>query len=349
MSPSSYRSKQWTNDFKQLMDQLEHIDSDHLKSSNHAAYELIHQENKLRLFRYLPLDVPQKNTPILCVYALINRPYILDIVPERSLVLRLLKQGYPVYLVDWGYPDASDCLTSLNDYINGLLYRCVQQVKRHSDVQKIDLLGICQGGVFSLCYTALHPNCIRQLITLVTPVDFQIKENTVEQWGKNAFIDQEPSHHNIPGQALTLLFKTLKPFQLNREKYRKLDQLIHDKKQLNFFLKMEKWINDSPDLAGKAADEFGRSFYQKNQLHLKTLRLGDVAVLLENIRCPVLNIYATYDHIVAPQSSAALQQHISPKLYQEFKLEGGHIGAFINKATQQVLVNRVDAWLSAVN
>ena len=336
----------WQGEFIQLMEQLSHADKRPPPEVGSSAKELIYSENKLQLFRYKPLDVKQRKTPILITYALVNRPYIIDLEPKRSLVLRLLEQGYAVYLIDWGYPDSSDCFTSLNDYINGYIHRCVQHVKRNANKKKVDLLGICQGGVLSLCYTALHPSEIRKLITLVTPIDFHSGDNLLNLLtnGMNSNILTNNAG-NVSGQLIGQLFNTLKPFQLSREKYRKIKHLISTEESLDTFLRMEKWLNDHPDLTGLAAQEFLEAFYQQNRLHKKNLTINNKAVRLEKIKCPVLNLYATKDHIVTPDSTRALAQHIKPSLYQEQPINGGHIGAFTSLKSQPELIKSLVKWL----
>lgn len=336
----------WQDNFVLLMESLSHADRQLHPRVGSSPKKLIYNENKLRLFHYKALDIKQKKTPVLITYALVNRPYITDLEPKRSLVLRLLEQGYPVYLIDWGYPDSSDCFTSLNDYINGYLHRCVQHVKRHTKRKKIDLLGICQGGVFSLCYTALHPTEIRKLVTLVTPVDFHTEGNPLSRW--TAGLDTNilaNNSGNVSGQLISQLFNTLKPFQLNREKYRRFEHLVSKKENLDTFLRMEKWLNDGPDLTGYAAREFLVNFYQQNRLHKNLLKIGGNTVRLAAIKCPVLNLYATKDHIVQPEATRALGQHIKPSLYCEQALIGGHIGAFTSLKTQHHLIKSLSHWL----
>ncbi len=109
------------------------------------------------------------------MYALVNRPYMVDIQEDRSMVRNLLSHGLELYLVDWGYPDRGDMYLTLDDYINGYIDNCVRAVCERHGLDKINLLGICQGGTFSLCYTALHPSRVQNLITMVTPVDFSVQ------------------------------------------------------------------------------------------------------------------------------------------------------------------------------
>ena len=183
-------------------------------------------------------------------------------------------------------------------------------------------------------------------MTLVCPVDFENTHNMLKLWSNGVLTSNlSETGPNISGQSVSLLFNSLKPFQLTHEKYRHPASLSSKKESLDTFLRMEQWLNDTPDLAAQAANEFLHSFYQQNSLHKKSLFLKNKQVLLSDINCPVLNFYATKDHIVPPASAQALSQHIKTSLYQEAPLQGGHIGAFISKKTQHQLINKLNDWL----
>lgn len=317
----------------------------HLDSSvGQTPKKSIYRENKLRLYRYEPHDVPQKKTPLLFIYALVNRPFIIDLENERSLIQAFLKKGYPVYLIDWGYPDNTDRKNSLNDYINGFIHRCVQQVKRDALVKKIDVFSICQGATLSLCYSALHPQQFRKHVCCVAPIDFHASNDHFVHLtkGLNA---QTSACTNVQNQHLVALFKSLKPFLTQREKYAQVLDFAQDKKKLETFIRMERWLTDGPDLAALAASEFLLLFYQQNALHLNALEIEQNAVRLNKIRSKVLNVYALKDHIVPPESSTALSGHIKPSLYEEFAVDSGHIGAFTSQKTQQNVVDKITRWL----
>ena len=94
--------------------------------------EAIYREDKLVVYRFKRREPPTAKVPILIVYALVNRPYMVDLQSDRSLVRNLLAQGEDVYLIDWGYPDRADRWLTLDDYINGYIERCVDAVARHT-------------------------------------------------------------------------------------------------------------------------------------------------------------------------------------------------------------------------
>src|ERR1700690_2858434 len=112
--------------------------------------DTIWQAGKLTLYRYRPIAPSNGGAPLLIVYALVNRPYMMDLQEDRSLIRGLLAEGVDVYLIDWGYPDGADRFTTLADYIDHQLAGCVDQILKTRRLRALNLLGVCQGGVLSL-------------------------------------------------------------------------------------------------------------------------------------------------------------------------------------------------------
>ena len=292
------------------------------------------------------------NIPILIVYALVNRPYMVDLQEGRSLVANLLKLGLDIYLIDWGYPTRGDRWLTLDDYINGYINNCVDVVRKRHNLEQINLLGICQGGTFSLCYSSLYPQKVKNLITMVTPVDFHIKEGLFNVWGRRTVGSQAvdvdlmvDTLGNIPGDFLNFTFIMLKPFQLGVKKYIDLLEIIDNEEKLVNFLRMEKWIFDSPDQAGETFRQFIKDFYKENKLIKGEIEIGGKRVDLGNIRIPVLNIYAEQDHLVPPASSLALEKYIGSQDYTVCSFPVGHVGIYVSSKVQRDLPPTIVDWL----
>jgi polyhydroxyalkanoate synthase len=309
--------------------------------------EAIYREDKLVVYRFKGPRAPTAKVPILIVYALVNRPYMVDLQNDRSLVKNLLEQGEDVYLIDWGYPDRSDRWLTLDDYINGYIARSVDAVARHTGVDKINILGICQGGAFSLCFTAMHPQKVKNLITMVTPVDFHTPDNMLSHWMRNVdtdlFVD---TLGNVPADLMNWCYLTLKPVRLNQQKYVGLVDILDDKVELENFLRMEKWIFDSPDQVGEAFRQFIKDFYQGNKLVKGGLRIGDNDVDLANVTVPVLNIFAEQDHLVPPAASRVLGDHVGTDDYTQLAFRGGHIGIYVSGRAQREVPPAIHNWLA---
>lgn len=311
--------------------------------------EIVYQEDKLVMYRFKSPEAKPATIgiPLLIVYALVNRPYMTDLQENRSLIRGLLEAGLDVYLIDWGYPDRADRFLNLDDYINGYIDRCVDIVRELQGQPKINLLGICQGGTFSLCYTAIHREKVKNLITMVTPVDFKIPDSMLSKWIEHIDVDLlVDTLGNVPGELLNWTFLNLKPFQLMGQKYVDMVEVLKDEKSAKNFMQMEKWIFDSPDQAGEAFRQFVKEFFQGNKLINGGLKIGDSNVDLDDINIPVLNVYATQDHLVPPDSSRALKHHIGSDDYQELTFEGGHIGIYVSSKSQKTIPPAIGQWLA---
>ena len=311
------------------------------KSEKHCVYG----EDKIRLYRYTALARSANLKPVLICYAMVNRPYLLDLQPDRSFIRELLLAGLDVYLLDWGYPDGADRFSGLDSYVDGYLRRCVEFVLKEQALDSLTLLGVCQGGSLSLCYAALEPQQIAQLITMVTPVDFKTPENLLSKWAQHIDVGLLTQSGNVSGDFLNLVYLSLMPFRLTQQKYVNLLQLQGDRVQLENFMRMEKWIFDSPDQPATAFREFVQWFFQENRLIRDELTLAGRPVRLKNLTSPVLNIFASKDHLVPPSASVPLGAHIGSKDYQSLEVDAGHIGLYVGGKTRKSVPAAVTAWL----
>lgn len=308
----------------------------------------VYKEDKLVLYRYeRPEGVERRPIPLLIVYALVNRPYMTDIQENRSTIKGLLGTGQDVYLIDWGYPDQADRALTLDDYINGYIDRCVDHIREAHGIDKINILGICQGGAFSLMYSSMHQDKVQNLVTMVTPVDFQTPDNLLSSWVQHVDVDLAvDTMGNVPGEILNWTFLSLKPFSLTGQKYVNMVDLLDDEGKVKNFLRMEKWIFDSPDQAGETFRQFTKDFYQKNGFLNGGIMLGDEEVDLKKIDCPILNIYALQDHLVPPDASKAMDGLTSSPDYTELAFPGGHIGIYVSGKAQKEVTPAIGNWLN---
>ncbi len=311
-----------------------------------AEKEQIYAEDKIELHHYKPLASKACGIPVMVTYALVNRAYMLDIQPDRSFIRNLLNMGLDVYMIDWGYPTQADRYLSMDDYINGYMNNCVDAVRKHSKSDKVTMMGICQGGTFSGIYSALYPEKVHNLITLVAPFDFATNDGLLFNWSKDMDIDALVDAYGVvPGDVLNESYLMLMPFNLNIKKYIDMLEVLDDKDKLINFLRMEKWIFDSPGLAGECLRQFTKDLYQGNKLAKGQLKLGDKTVDLGKITMPILNIYASADHLVPPAATKPLNDLVSSKDKTLYEFKGGHIGVFVGSRSQKELAPVISKWL----
>lgn len=305
--------------------------------------ELIYREDSLRLYRY---GEAADGPPVVIVYSLVNRPDILDLRPERSLIRTLSEAGLCVYLIDWGDPEPVDRFLDLDDYINGYLRRCVDRICRDHGVAAIDLLGVCQGGTFGICFAALHPQRVNSLVTLVAPVDFHAGGGTLHHLASHVDADAlVDAFGNISAELLNAVFVSLKPYRLLSQRYVEMAALADDPEGLANFLRMERWMYDSPNQAGEAYRQFAKDFYQLNKLIRGELLLGGRPVRLDQLKMPIYNVYASDDHLVPAASAQALRAGVGSDDYTELEFTGGHLSVFISGRARHGLFPAIADWL----
>lgn len=312
-----------------------------------TAKEEVWRDGKVVLYRFRGERAPTAKIPLLICYALVNRPYMVDLQDDRSLVKNLLALGEDVYLIDWGYTDRSDRFLTLEDYIERFLGGAVDHLRHAHRLDAINLLGICQGGAFSLSYSALHPDKIKNLIAMVTPVDFHTDDNMLSNWTRGLDIDLfVDTLGNVPADLMNLCYLTLKPWRLFVQKYVGMVDILDDRKAMEDFLRMEKWIFDSPDQAGEAFRQFIKQYYQGNGFVNGGIDIGGRPVDLAHVDMPVLNIYAEQDHLVPPSASKPLGGLIGSDDYSELSFRGGHIGIYVSGRAQKEVPGAIHDWLA---
>ncbi len=144
--------------------------------------EIVYEEDHLKLLHYPGNGQLKHETPLVFVFALVNRPYILDILPNKSVVAHFVKAGFDTYLIDWGTATDADRHLTLDDYINGYLRNVVREVRRRSGAEKVSLLGYCMGGTMSTMFTALNPEYVKNLILMAAGIDFATREGLINLW-----------------------------------------------------------------------------------------------------------------------------------------------------------------------
>jgi polyhydroxyalkanoate synthase len=320
--------------------------------------EIIFCEDKMKLIHYIPTVEKPYPVPVLIVYALVNRYYILDLQPDKSVIKKLLDEGFDVYVIDWGYPSGADRYLTLEDYVDGYIGNAVDKLRERSELDKITLLGVCQGGTFSVMYAALHPEKVKNLIALNTPVNFDTNKGLLHLWAKSLDVDKIVDYYGIvPGDFLNAGFLLTDPFRLMIDKYvglfERIDECepvdkecqLRNEETIKNFLRMEKWIFDSPDQAGETFRQFFKDCYQKNLLIKNEMTLNGKKINLKNITMPLLNVMAEFDHLVPNDASKPLSDAVSSSDKEMLVFPTGHIGIFVGSKSQKEVCPRIAGWL----
>jgi poly[(R)-3-hydroxyalkanoate] polymerase subunit PhaC len=319
--------------------------------------KLVMRRDKVELFRYEPLTDQKVKTPVLLAYGLIGRYTMADLQEDRSLVRSLLSQGLDLWLVDWGQPNRTERWLTIDDYVDDYLAGAVAEISRRHGIDRVSLLGICEGGVFTTCYAALHPGTVKNMVLTITPIDFhgdkeqeRLGHGFINLWTRSLTpedIDRLiEAHGTLPGEFMGSVFSMMTPMRTMMKYNLDMLEVMDDKKKFLNFLRMEKWIADRPHHPGEAAKQWLKDLYQDNKLVRSEFVLGGRKVELKNITAPVLNVFAKDDHIIPPATSQALKGKIGTSDYTELALPGGHVGVFVGGKSQGLLGSGIAQWLA---
>jgi polyhydroxyalkanoate synthase len=311
-----------------------------------TPYDIVYQQDRVKLKHYKPIKTKTVQTPLLIIYALINRETMLDLSPGRSVVEKFLQQGVELYMIDWGYPTRKDRYLGIDDHVNVYIDDIVDFIREREKVPRINLKGICMGGTFSVIYSALHPEKIQNLITTVTPTSFDIDTGLLNRWMRHVPVDQTTdTFGNIPGDMLNFGFLLLNPARLMIDKYVGFYELLDDKEFVENFIRMEKWIFDSPDIPGETFREFIKDCFQENLLIQNKMVVGGKRVDLKMLTMPLLNIYGKFDHLVPPEACEQLTGKVGSKDTEDMCLQTGHIGIYVSSKCQREFTPKITQWL----
>ncbi len=308
--------------------------------------------NKATLYRYVPLATAgtRHRVPLLLVFALMNRPYIMDLRPGHSFVEFMLQRGYDVYLLDWGAPGIEDKDLKFDDYTLEYMPRAIRKMKAVAGTTEFSLLGWCIGSILTTIYAALRPDDgLRNLIGLTAPLDFGNKDTiTFARWTDERYFDVEKvlaAFGNMPAEMIEYGAKALKPVENYVGNYLKLWDNIDNPQAVGAWHAMYTWVTDNIPMAGGAFRQLIVDLYRHNRLMRSELVIRGERVDLKNIRASLLTVIAEGDHITPPCQSESLPLHVGSQDKELFRIPGGHIGIMAGSAAHKRTWPHIDTWL----
>lgn len=336
----------WDNDFVEpLRDTLWRTPS--YKVTNLEKYSLFryYSDKTREADKNKDNDRKQPTTPLLIVYAFINRHYILDLLPEVSVVGSLLRRGFDIFATDWGTPSAYDKDLTIGHFVNSYMDKSVDLIRDITKTDKVSLFGYCWGGNLVLIYAALHPEKVKNVITIATPGDFSLDDTLLSVWTKGMDVDTVlNAFGNVPSTLLNEAFALRNPVEYSHkyphffEKPRGLESMME-------FLATETWLYDSPPVIGEIYREFVKYCYQQNQFIRNKMNVDGAIVNLKDINMPFLNVVAQRDDLVAACSSIALNNAVGGVDKSAIEFQSGHVGLIVGQRAHQEVWSKVGEWL----
>ena len=312
--------------------------------------DVVHSENKWRLLRYRARPSGTIfRTPIVMVPSLINRHYVLDLMPGKSLVEWLVARGHDVYMIDWGTPGDEDRYLTFDDVCDRYIRRALRVATSRSGVDKAHLLGYCLGGTLTAIFAAVRPERVASLTLLAAPIGFTRDDGLLSRWTKVRGFDLDAlveATGNVPWPLMQASFHMLRP-TLNLAKLVGMIDRYWDDVFLDGFFALETWSNDNVSFPGGVYKKYIQGLYREDGLVNKTFTLSGQRVDLGNIRCPSLVVTFQHDSIVPLESAAPAMDLIGAEDKKQLHLQGGHVGAVVSRKAASRLWPQLASWWEA--
>jgi polyhydroxyalkanoate synthase subunit PhaC len=310
--------------------------------------DVVYARGTLRLYHYRPLTDEVYRIPVVLVMSLISKPYILDLTPGVSFVEFLLKQGFDVFMIDWGVPRPEDSRLRLEDYTLDFIPACIEKVQEASEEHDVSLIGYCMGGLLSLIYAGLHAQTpMANLVCIATPVDFE-GMGLFKQWTDRRWFDVDrvvDQLGNIPPELMYRSFELLRPADRLVAYVRLWDNLWNDQYVKHYRL-FNKWTSDQIPFPGECFRQTTKDLMWDNKLMKGELEVGGRRVDLARVTSPVLNAMAQHDHIAPYDSTHRLTSLVGSEDKEDIVLKGGHVSLVAGMNAVMRLWPKVNEWLS---
>jgi len=283
---------------------------------------------------------------ILVVPSLINRFYVLDLLPERSFLRHLVGRGLRPLVVDWGAPGREERGFDLTDYIAGRLEDAFDAALGLAGAP-IGVAGYCMGGLFALALALRRPDQTACLAVLATPWDFHA-ERAQPAGFFGLIADCLPllcdDQGALPVEVVQSLFFMLDPFSAER-KFTRFAALDPNSDKARAFVALEDWVNDGVPLAAAVARDCARSWYGDNEPARCQWQIGGQTVDPKRLRSPALVVVPSRDRIVPPSSAEPLAAILNGAAVLRPPL--GHVGMMSAARAPEMLWTAIADWLRA--
>jgi len=318
---------------------------DHPRQPKLPAPPAIWASGSTRLLDYGIFTASPAAPPVLVIPSLINRAYILDLAPDRSLMRHLAATGMRPLLVDWGWPEQAERDFGLDEYIADRLQDILSFV--HAETKsRPALLGYCMGGNLALALAGRNPGTVSALALLATPWNFHSDGKTTARFVEMltpALKNLITSLGVLPVDMLQAMFAGLDPIQTG-VKFRHFAGNPINSDAAKRFIMLEDWVNDGVPLSGKVAFECLFGWYRDNTPYKGAWKIRGETVDPAKITLPTFAAIPSKDHIVPPASARALS-NVLPNV-QTLTPPSGHIGMIAGGRAVEQLYNPLSLWLS---
>ncbi len=300
--------------------------------------KVVFRNRLLEIIHYAPTTEKVRETPIVIITPWINKFYILDLLPKKSMLKYLTDQGFSVFVTSWKNPTADMASVTLDDYLLEGVSEAVRVASEFCKVPQVNLVGYCIGGTLVSTYMAWanrrygpDKTPVKSWTLFTTLTDFArpgdievfIDETTIEamekMMAKKGYLD---------GTEMASSFRMLRSNGLIWNYWVHSYLLGEDLPPFDVLF----WNMDSTRMPYAMHSFYLREMYLHNNLIKRDkLRIAGELIDLNQITQPLYAVTAEDDHIAPWKECYRIRKYINIKAPMRFVLStSGHILGIVN-------------------
>jgi polyhydroxyalkanoate synthase len=281
--------------------------------------------------------------PVLAIPSLVNRAYVLDLTPRRSLMRGLAARGLAPLLLDWDAPGDRERSFTLTDYVIRRLEPALERVAAEAG-GPVALLGYCMGGLLALALAQRRPDLAGALVLLATPWDFAaaLGGRPFSPAAALTLVEAAERRGEMPADWLDALFMATDPTLVPR-KFTAFGGFAPAGARARDFVALEDWVNDGVPLTAPVARDCLLGWYGANDPARGNWRIDGRAVRPETLTLPTLAVVPWRDRVVPPDSALPLADAIPGATVR--RAAGGHVGMLLTARAATDLYTPLAKWI----
>lgn len=308
------------------------------------------RKGKTQLYRYIGTQPPRYRIPVIFLYALINKPYLLDMLPGFSLIEYLVENGFDVYLLDWGEFGWEERNLSFDDLIVDYVHPAVQCAAQLAGIREVSVAGLSMGGTMAAMYAALFNDPeIRNLINIGGQIDFSDggiagRLLNAERFHAERVVQLFPL---VPRELVAMGATMLNPYKNLVGNYTRVWRIMDEGMSVTSWKAIIKWYRDGVHFPGRAFVQWTSDLYQENKLVRKEMVLRGQTIDLSRIKANLLTVSGRRDHIVPRHQITAAHDHMSSadKTHLEYPVD--HDGMVYGRLARDKVYPQIADWLAS--
>lgn len=313
----------------------------HPYKRNMESLPVIWQEGEVSI-QYCAAENPVAS--LFLIPSLINKSFILDLLPEKSFTRWLAGQGVDVYLLDWGTPLRDPGLESMDALVANRLCPAIDAASDHAG-RDLHGLGYCMGGTLLAAATMHRIEKLRSIIFLASPWDFAAGDKKLAgqvQQGTPAALQMIAQKGHLPMDWIQSVFAAVNADRAMK-KFSEFMALDDDCEGAHLFVAVEDWLNDGVDMPGVLAKTCVLDWYGTNKPGKGAWTVDGKPMNLERLDMPALVVASLNDRLVPKESSMAMA-NLLPQA-ETLAPSSGHIGMMTGRNAQEQVWQPVLNWV----